>query len=86
MAAVQPSPKHNKFSESVFRILHNLTTSHPNARALTNEALFTLNKTMDWLNLKSAEERNNMLQKVKTLTKSLKRFKERREVSLSQNS
>ena len=60
MAKTKSVPKHNKFSESIFGILHHLSVVQPNASILANEAfvLFSLNKTHDWLENKSSDERN----------------------------
>ena len=71
-----PILKHNKFSESIFGILHHLSVVRPNASILANEAfaLFSLNKTLDWLENKSSDERNRILTEGRRLTKEI-RFK-----------
>ena len=82
MASTKSTPKHNKFSESIFGILHHLTTDRPNATILTNEAfiVFSLNKTYNWLEQKPIEERDALLKKAQKLTKEIKlNFKERKE-------
>ena len=69
-------PKHNKFSESIFGIFHHLSVSRPNASLLANESfvLFSLNKTFDWLESKTVEERESILKEGRRLTCRL-RFK-----------
>jgi len=55
--------KHNKFSESVFGYLDNLLRKNPNISILTSEAyiVFTANKTEDWIESKSDEEKRTLI-------------------------
>ncbi|XP_046550545.1 uncharacterized protein LOC124260311 [Haliotis rubra] len=76
-------PKHNKFSEAVFGILHNLTTTRPNASVLANEAyiVFSLNRTLDWISGKTQEERKKLVRRARKLSKRMQqRFKLRKDV------
>ena len=52
------TPKHNKFSESVFGFLDQLLRKKPNISVLSSEAyiIFTANKTQQWLESKDPKE------------------------------
>ena len=69
------TPKHNKFSESVFGILHHLSVNPPNASILTNEAfiIFSLNQTLAWLEQNPIADRNKLIQDGRTLAVSIKK-------------
>jgi hypothetical protein len=52
--------KHNKFAESVFGYLDQLMRKNQNLSVLSSEAyiMFTANKTKQWLETKSEEDKN----------------------------
>jgi hypothetical protein len=72
--------KHNKFAESVFAVLDRLLRIRPNATTLTQEAyvMFAFNKTAVWLDEKSPDERNRLLNEVTGTGRRLReKFQER---------
>uniref|UniRef100_A0A8W8L2R4 Uncharacterized protein n=1 Tax=Magallana gigas TaxID=29159 RepID=A0A8W8L2R4_MAGGI len=56
--------KHNKFAESVFGYLDQLMRKNPNMSILASEAyiMFTSNKTKQWLDAKSEEEKKYLVE------------------------
>ena len=78
----QSTPKHNKYAESVFGLLDFLLKQKPNITTLAGEAyiMFSQNKTMAWLQSKSAEEQDIMIKNARKSTDTLKRnFNSRRQ-------
>jgi hypothetical protein len=56
-------PKHNKFSETVFGHLDRIMKEKPNISLIASEAyiMFVHNKTIDWLNGKTDQEKSLLL-------------------------
>lgn len=56
--------QHNKFAESVFGYLDQLMRKNPNMSILASEAyiMFTSNKTKQWLDAKSEEEKKYLVE------------------------
>ena len=57
------TPKHNKFSESVFATVDYLMTSKPNISVLASEAyvMFANNRTLNWLESKDPKDAEKLL-------------------------
>jgi hypothetical protein len=75
-------PKTNLVPERDFAILDQMLSQKPNARyiALESMILFSQNKTSDWLQRKSPEEKERLLQASRKLTKiHRENFKKRKE-------
>lgn len=74
--------KHNKFAESVFGYLDQLMRKNPNMSILASEAyiMFTSNKTKQWLDAKSEEEKKYLVEDaMKVVPNTREAFKEKRE-------
>ncbi|XP_060574411.1 uncharacterized protein LOC132732081 [Ruditapes philippinarum] len=77
---VKGTPKHNKFSETVFGQLDRLLREKPNITILTGEAIiaFSHNKTLDWIMSKPEKERAELCISARKKTKELRqKFKVR---------
>ena len=77
---VKATPKHNKFSETVFGQLDRILREKPNITILTGEAIiaFCHNKTMDWIMSTTVKEREELCTSARKNTNELRRkFKER---------
>ena len=75
-------PAHNKASESDFAILDLLIRMKPSANVETLQTITMLhrNKTIDWLNMKSKKERDDLSNKSRKLSDEMKiKYNERRE-------
>ena len=74
------TPKHNKFSESVFGYIDGLMKNKPNVSILSCEAyvMFSMNKTSEWLNGKSEQDVEKILSEARREASSTrKEFQER---------
>lgn len=74
--------KHNKFAESVFGYLDQLMRKNPNMSILASEAyiMFTSNKTKQWLDAKSEEEKKYLVEDAMKVVPNIREaFKEKRE-------
>ena len=72
--------KHNKFAESVFGYLDNLLRKSPNISVLASEAfiMFTANKTDQWLQSKSKEEKCSLIASAKNTASVKLQFQQRK--------
>ena len=74
--------KHNKFAERVFAYTDYLLRTKPNIKHLAQEAyvMFSLNRTVEWLETKSVEDARKLTQvAMKSVGKIREKFYERRE-------
>ena len=84
-AKTMGTPKHNKFSESVFGYVDGLMKNKPNVSILSCEAyvMFSKNKTSDWLNGKSKQDVEKILSEArKEASATRKEFQERHKTIL----
>ena len=68
-------PKSNTYAESVFGLLDHIVRQKPNITTLASEAyvMFSQNKTMAWINVKTEQEQVSLLKEARISTEELRK-------------
>ena len=77
-------PKHNKYSESIFGHLDRIMKEKPNISAIASEAyiMFSHNKTMEWLDAKTANEKVHIFQNARRSLKDVRKSFQARKLEI----